>query len=98
MRKFRNGCRSDQGRKGHWMVSGADGIWPTGTGRTLHHWRCTISEDAGSNEPEDQVSGEFPAICAVGVARESSEYFELEDESPYMLLVAPVAKSKHVVR
>src|SRR5687767_7042507 len=51
------------------MVRGADGVWAARTGRAIDHRRCEVAQDAGSDELEDQVPRELPAIRAQRVAR-----------------------------
>ena len=36
----------------------------------------------------------IPAVCAVGPARSVSDWFEIDSDSPYMLLVADVRKAR----
>ena len=58
-----------------------------------------VAEDAGDDEPEDQVPRELPAVRADRAAgARRHEWFELEpgQESPYMLLVAPVLEQHRV--
>ena len=51
------------------------------------------AEDAVGDEPEDQVPRIVPSVRALGAAGEGcASYFEIDRESPYMLLVAPVVR------
>src|SRR5687767_11916915 len=50
------------------MVPGADGIWAARAWRAIDHWRCAVAQDAGGDEPEDQVSRKLSRLCAFGVA------------------------------
>lgn len=36
---------------GNWLVSGQDGIWPTGPGRAFYPWGSSQHQDAIGNEP-----------------------------------------------
>ena len=66
---------------------------PRALGGAQHPRRSALAEDAGDDEPEDQVPRELPAVRARACSQEHAhEWFDLEpgQESPYMLLVAPV--------
>src|SRR5690349_18728951 len=53
------------------MVSRANGIWTSGARGKVDHWRRAIAENARSDEPEDQVSGELSTLCPQRLARTS---------------------------
>ena len=50
---------------------------PRALGGRIHHRRRAIAEDAGGDEPQDQVPREFPALCAERAARESCRVVRL---------------------
>ena len=75
------------------LVPGPDGVRSARARRAQHPRRSALAEDAGDDEPEDQVPRELPAVRADACCRTKRiDWFELEpgQESPYMLLVAPV--------
>ena len=48
---------------------------------------------------QGQVSREFPTVCALrACVRTLAECFELDVDSPYMLLVAPVKRESRIRR
>ena len=56
-------------------------------------------DDAVGHEPENQVSRILPAVRPVGAARNAStNIFETRprEQSPYMLLVAPVQRAQRI--
>ena len=82
-----------QGRR---LVPGPDGVRPAGAGGAQHPRRCPLAGDAGDDEPEDQVPRELPAlrpVRAAGAGRASGSTCDPGQESPYMLLVAPVLRA-----
>ena len=82
------------GRESHWLVAGADGVWATFAlgGRS-------ILGDPRSEKMQSVMNlkikyRESFRPFAPSVLRERvSDYFDLETDSPYMLLVAPVAEA-----
>ena len=46
------------------LVPGPDGVRSAGARRAQHPRRSAVAEDAGDDEPEDQVPGELPAVRA----------------------------------
>ena len=77
------------------LVPGPDGVRPARARRAQHPRRPAVAEDAGDDEPEDQVPRELPAVRAgraAGATRTSGSTLEPGQESPYMLLVAPVLR------
>ena len=50
------------GGEGRRLVPRPHGIRAASLGRPQHHWRCALTEDAGDDEPEDQVPRKFPAV------------------------------------
>src|SRR5262249_48086591 len=64
------------------MVLWADGIRSARVGRTVNRWRRAIDANAGSDEPEDQVSGKFPAIRAIGASRKIIRLVRVGDGEP----------------
>ena len=77
------------------LVSRADGVWPAGSGGAQHHRRPAQCRDAGHDESQDQVPRELPALCAVRAAGTRERIISIcrrDQESPYMLLVAPVLR------
>ena len=78
-------------RESHRLVQRPDGIRAARARRPKHSGRSAIAADAVDDESQDQVPGELPAVRAVGVARTGfGEYFKMDCDSPYMLMVAPV--------
>ena len=78
--------------------AGSRGAWSSGRARWANRSILgdprspTHAEDA---QPQGQVPRILPAVRAVGAARAtSSDWFELDGDSPYMLLVADVVKSR----
>ncbi len=51
------------------LVPGADGVGPPGPGQPQHPGGPPAPGDAKTPQPENQVSGGFQALCAVGAAR-----------------------------
>jgi len=49
---------------------------------------------SGGDEPENQIPGIIPAFAPSVLRENVSEYFEMDVDSPYMLLVAPVVQSR----
>ena len=81
------------------LVPGPDGVRPAGPGRPQHPGRPALAGDAGDDEPEDQVPRELPAVRPGRAARSappSGSTCEPGQESPYMLLVAPVREEHRV--
>ena len=76
------------------LVPGAHGVRAAGARRPQHPRRPALARDAVDDEPEDQVPRELPAVRAGGAARACAEWFELDGDSPYMLLVAPVRRAR----
>jgi len=71
---------------------------PRALGGAEYYWRCAESRHSGRHEPQNQISREFPALRSVRFAERAAEYFELrgDQESPYMLIVAPVREKFYV--
>ncbi len=63
-----------------------------------HPGRSAVAGHAGDDEPQDQVPRELPAVRAGGAPGAADAWFEIDPrhESPYMLLVAPVAESRRL--
>ena len=55
----------EQGRR---LVPGADGVRPARARRAQHPRRPAVAEDAGDDEPQDQVPRDLPAVRAVRAA------------------------------
>ena len=55
-------------REGRRLVSGPDGVRPARPGSAQHPRRSALAEDAGDDEPEDQVPRELPAVRPVRAA------------------------------
>ena len=83
-------ARAPGRREGRRLVPGPHGVRPARARRPQHPRRPALPEDAVGDEPEDQVPRELPAVRAERAARARRDYFELDADSPYMLLVAPV--------
>ena len=81
--------------EGRRLVPGADGVRPAGAGRRSILGDARSRAMQSHDEPEDQVPRIVPPLRAGGAPRaRPPEYFEMRDgeESPYMLLVAPVRR------
>ena len=86
-------------REGRRLVPGAHGVRSAGARQPQHPRRCAQSRDAEEDEPQDQVPGGIPAVCARPCSRRTSQdHFELDRPSPYMLLVVPVREEKRSAR
>ena len=84
-------------RQGGRLVPGPDGVRPAGPGRAQHPRRPALADDAGDDEPEDQVPRELPPVRpvrAAGAMPASGSTSSPGQESPYMLLVAPVREEQ----
>lgn len=80
-----------------WSVGFRAG-WSSARGRwgTAQFSGIAQSHDADDDEPEDQIPRVFPPLCAGGQGENAAEWFDLEHDSPYMLLVASVHADKRV--
>ena len=95
-RPRRRPARRRQGRR---LVPGPDGVRPAGPGGAQHPGRSPLAGDAGDDEPQDQVPRELPAVRpgrAAASGPPSGSTCEPRQESPYMLLVAPVLEQRRV--
>ena len=85
--------------KGRRLGARADGVRPAGLGRPQHPGRRPQPAHAGGDEPEDQVPRVVPPLCPGGACRSGPASFSrcaADQESPYMLLVAPVAAGQRL--
>lgn len=66
-------------------------------GAVEHSGGPAAKGDAIGDESEDQIQGIVPAVCPFGARKkDASDYFDLDCESPYMLLVAPVREDRRL--
>ena len=72
--------------------SRADGVRPARARQSLDPRRPARPDHAEEAQPQGQVSRELPPVRALGAARAGRGWFDLDVDSPYMLLVAPVAE------
>ena len=84
-------CRPRRGQ-GRRLVPGADGIRPARPRCPLHPGRSAVAAHAVGAEPQGQVPGVVPTVRAVRPPRGLAQWFELDEDCPYMLLVADVVK------
>ena len=88
-------------REGRRLVPGPHGVRAARARRPQHPRRRAQPEDAVDDEPQDQVPRVVPALRARACCEERvDEYFEMRpsEDSPYMLLVAPVQRDKRARR
>ena len=85
-------------REGRRLVPGPDGVRPARARRPQHPRRPAERGDAGDDEPQDQVPRGFRPFAPSVLREHVHEWFEIDadEESPYMLLVAPVARRQRV--
>ena len=84
-----------RGRQGAGLVPGPDGVRPARARQPLDHRRRALARHAVGAQSQGQVPRIVPAVRARGAARAmSADWFELDDDSPYMLLVADVVKRR----
>ena len=76
--------------EGDRLVPGTHGIRTPRTRQPLHYRRCPLAEDAGGDEPEDQVPRSFRPFAPAVLGRRSRSTSISTGKAPYMLLVAPV--------
>ena len=72
------------------LVRRADGIWTAGTRQPFHSRRRPKPENAVGDESQNKISGILPSFCPSVVAERCADYFLLDRDSPYMLLVGEV--------
>ena len=83
------GARRRQSRR---LVSGPHGIRPARARQPLDHCRSAHPGNAEESQSEGQISRELSSLRAVGsCATMLADWFDLDVDSPYMLLVADVA-------
>ena len=75
-------------RPGRRLVSRPHGVRSAGARRAIDPRRSALADDAEDAEPEDQVPRELPAVRASVLREDVAEWFEMDCDSPYMLLVA----------
>ena len=82
---------------GGWLVPGAYGVRPALARQSLDPCRSTLAADAEGAQSEGQISRELPARSRRRCwPRMSRDWFDLDVASPYMLLVAEVAKHRRI--
>jgi carbamoyltransferase len=59
----------------------------------VDHRRPALTRHAVDHEPEDQVPRVVPAVRPRVLAERASEVFDIDVESPYMMLTAPVSEA-----
>ena len=91
----RRGCISEGNVIG-WF-QGRMEFGPRALGRPQHPGRPARPQDARHPEHEDQVPRGLPALRALGARGQGAEWFEIDCDSPYMLLVAQVREGKRVI-
>ena len=90
-RDDRSGSRR---RAGGRLVPGPHGVRSARARRALDPRRSALTNHAAQPQSEGQVSRELPAVRASVLREDVSDWFELDSDSPYMLLVADVRKDR----
>ena len=80
-------CQGARGRPSGRLVSGPDGIRTPRTWQPIDPWRSAQSQHAKESRPQGQIPGEGWSVLREHVA----DWFDLDADSPYMLMVAPLA-------
>ena len=78
------------------LVQRAHGVRPARARLAQHSRRPAQPADAGADEHQDQVPRGLPPFAPSVLRERVSDYFELDTDSPYMLLVAPVKKERSI--
>ena len=82
--------RARRRRQGRRPVRRPDGVRPRALGHRSILGDAALARDAVDHEPEDQVPGVVPPVRPAVLAERASDYFDIDVESPYMMLVASV--------
>ena len=76
------------------LSSGSHGVWSTITWSTQHYWRRSFSEMQSVMNLKIKYRESFRPFAPSVLRERVSDWFELDTDSPYMLLVADVVAHK----